>query len=284
LEEGNIMSLEAETSRFVQSNGMRIHYHDLGTGEPLILIHGGGPGAAGWSNYSRNAEVLAKQFRVIVIDLPGYGQSDKKAASESVFEFMSDAVLGLMDALKIDKANFVGNSLGGGTSLKFALRFPERTKRLILMGPAGGLPVFTARPEGAKHLHGYYTGTGPSFDKLKAFLEYLVFDPSQIPDDLLRMRYELSANPEVVANPPLRNLGKQFPADQLWRDALSKLTHKTLLVWGREDRTVTLDSAFVFLKTIPNAQLHVFPNCGHWAQWERADEFNQLVIDFLKSA
>lgn len=275
------MNLETESSRFVESNGMRIHYHDLGAGEPLILIHGGGPGAAGWSNYARNAEVLAKHSRVIVIDLPGYGQSDKRAAPASVFEFMSDTVLGLMDALKIEKASFVGNSLGGGTSLKFALRFPERAKRLILMGPAGGLPVFTARPEGAKHLHAYYNGTGPSFEKLKAFLEYLVHDPSQIPDELLRMRYELSAKPEVVANPPLKNLGKQFPADQLWRDNLAGLTHKTLLVYGREDRTVPLDSAFVFLKVIPHAELHVFPNCGHWAQWERADEFNQLVTDFL---
>jgi 2-hydroxy-6-oxonona-2,4-dienedioate hydrolase/4,5:9,10-diseco-3-hydroxy-5,9,17-trioxoandrosta-1(10),2-diene-4-oate hydrolase len=275
------MSLEAESSRFVQANGMQIHYHDLGQGEPLILIHGGGPGASGWSNYSRNAEELAKHFRVIVIDLPGYGKSDKKASPASVFEFMSDTVLAFMDALKIDKASFVGNSLGGGTSLKFCIRFPDRTNRLILMGAAGGLPVFSGFSEGGKHLFNYYQGTGPSLEKLRAFLNYLVYDPRQVSDELLKLRFEASNDPEIVANPPLRGLARRHPEDELWRERLSDLPHKTLLIWGREDGTVTLDSAFIYLRTLPNAQLHVFPQCGHWAQWERADEFNELVTNFL---
>lgn len=273
--------LQAETGRFADVNGMRIHYHDLGRGEPLIMIHGGGPGAGGWSNYSRNAEVLSRQFRVLVIDLPGFGKSSKKSATGSVFEFMSDAVLGLMEALKLDKASFVGNSLGGGTSLKFCVRFPERVNRLILMGTAGSLPIFTAVSEGGRRLFAYYAGSGPSIDKLRAFLEYLVFDTSAVSDELLKSRYEASLDPEVVANPPLKMLGRH-PADEIWRDRLSQLQHKTLLVWGREDRTVTLDAAFLLLKVLPNAQLHVFPNCGHWAQWERADEFNILVTDFLQ--
>jgi 4,5:9,10-diseco-3-hydroxy-5,9,17-trioxoandrosta-1(10),2-diene-4-oate hydrolase len=274
------MSLEIETGRFVDANGLKIHYHDLGRGAPVILIHGGGPGAGGWSNYSRNIEPLAERFRTIVIDLPGYGQSEKKAATGSVFEFMSDAVCGLMDKIGIEKASFIGNSLGGGTSLKFALRFPDRTERLVLMGPAGGLPVFTAVSEGAKHLRAYYTGAGPSYEKLKNFIEYLVHDISKVPDALIRQRFEISNDPEIVANPPLKMLGR-LPADELWRDRLSGLPHKTLLIWGREDRTVTLDASFVLLRALPNAQLHVFPNCGHWAQWERAEEFNSLVADFL---
>jgi len=278
------MSLEIESGRFVQANGMKIHCHVAGQGAPLVLLHGGGPGAAGWSNYARNIEPLAKQFRVVVIDLPGYGKSDKKSAASNVFEFMSDTVLGVMDALEIPKASFVGNSLGGGTTLKLCVRFPERVERMVLMGPAGGLPLFTSPfSEGAKHLRGYYAGTGPSFEKLKNFLEYLVFDPSQIPDELLRKRFELSTDPEVIANPPLKMLGRS-PGDELWRERLNQLTHRTLLVWGREDRTVTLDSSFILLRALPNAQLHVYPSCGHWAQWERADEFNQLVADFISRA
>jgi len=275
------MTLEVETGQFVQANGLKIHYHALGEGKPVILLHGGGPGAAGWSNYSRNIEPLARTFRTVVIDLPGFGKSDKTASQGSVFEFMSDAVVGVMDALKIDKASFIGNSLGGGTSLKTCVRHPDRVDRMVLMGPAGSLPMFTMLPEGMRLLRSYYSGTGPSLEKLKTFLEYLVFDPSQIPEELLQARYELSCNPEVMANPPMKNMGKQLPADQLWRDNLSALPHKTLLVFGREDRTVPLDAAFILLRTLRNATLHVMPNTGHWAQWERADEFNRLCEEFL---
>ena len=275
------MTLEVETGQFVQANGLKIHYHALGEGKPVILLHGGGSGVVGWSNYSRNIEPLARKFRTIVIDLPGFGKSDKTASQGSVFEFMSDAVIGVMDALKIDKASFIGNSLGGGTSLKTCVRHPARVDRMVLMGPAGSLPMFTMLPEGMRLLRSYYSGSGPSLEKLKTFLEFLVFDPSQISEELLQSRFELSCDPQVVANPPMKNMGKQLPADQLWRDTLSALPHKTLLVFGREDRTVPLDAAFILLRTLPNASLHVMPNTGHWAQWERADEFNQLCENFL---
>jgi len=275
--------LQQSTSRFADVDGMKIHFHDVGTGEPLVLLHGGGPGAAGWSNYSRNVEFFSKRFRTIVIDVPGFGKSTKKSVSKDVLEFMAGAVRGVLDSLGIDKISFVGNSLGGGVSLKFALMHPERVHRLVLMGAGGSLPIFNTMPEGVKHLRGYYGGDGPSFEKLKSFIDCLVFDPSQISDDLLRVRYENSLDPEVVKNPPLKML-MHSPSDQLWRANLGALTQKTLLVWGREDRTVPLDAAFILLRTIPNAYLHVFPQCGHWAQWEKADEFNALVTDFITRA
>ncbi|HVZ45792.1 MAG TPA: alpha/beta fold hydrolase [Ramlibacter sp.] len=275
--------LEQQTSRFCDVGGMTVHFHDLGKGEPLVLLHGGGPGAAGWSNYSRNVAFFAQRFRTIVIDIPGFGKSDKKAASKDVLEFMAGAVRGVLDSLDIPKVSFVGNSLGGGVALKFALMHPERVERLVLMGSGGSIPIFNTMPEGVKHLRGYYGGTGPSFEKLKAFIDCLVFDPSQISDELLRGRYENSLDPEVVENPPLKMLA-QSASDQLWRDNLGTLPHRTLLVWGREDRTVPLDAAFILLRTIPQASLHVFPQCGHWAQWEKADEFNSLVAGFLERA
>jgi 4,5:9,10-diseco-3-hydroxy-5,9,17-trioxoandrosta-1(10),2-diene-4-oate hydrolase len=276
------MTLESDTSREIRTaSGIKVHYHELGTGEPLILIHGGGPGAYGWSNYARNIEHFAKTHRTITVDLPGYGKSDKKTAEGSIYEFLSDAIVGVLDGLGIAKASFIGNSLGGGTSLKLALRHPDRVDKLILMGAGGGLPVFSTVSEGIRHIAGYYAGDGPSFAKLKAFVQYMVHDPSTVTDEMIEARYQVSRDPETAANPPLKGLG-MHPGDHLWRDRLDLLTHKSLLVWGREDRTITLDNAFVFLRAIPNAQLHVFPQCGHWAQWEKADEFNALVSDFLE--
>lgn len=275
------MSLEMESSRTVRVGDLTVHYHDLGSGDQtVILLHGGGPGASGWSNYSRNAEAFAAKFRTIIVDLPGFGKSTKRAATESVFMFMSDVMAGFMDALQIESASFVGNSLGGGTSLKFCVRFPKRVERLVLMGTAGSVPIFSPLSEGAKRLFGYYRGEGPTLEKLKGVVECLVADPAAVPEELLRQRLELSKDPEIVASPPLKMLGRH-PADDIWRDRLSALEHKTLLVWGREDQTVPLDSAFILLRTIRNAQLHVFPRCGHWAQWEVAEEFNRLVTDFL---
>lgn len=275
------MSLEEQTSRTAQVGGLTLHYHELGTGErTVIMLHGGGPGAAGWSNYSRNAEAFAAHFRTIIVDLPGFGGSSKVAASESVFEFLSTAVMGLMDYLEIEKASLVGNSLGGGTALRLCLRAPERVERLVLMGPAGSVPLFSPLSEGATALFNYYRNGGPSMEKLRRVVECLVADPSSVSDELLNKRLELSRDPAVVASPPLKMLGRH-PDDELWRAPLGKLKQHVLLIWGREDKTVPVDAAFILLRALRNVQLHIFSRCGHWAQWERSEEFNRLAIDFI---
>jgi len=83
-----------------------------------------------------------------------------------------------------------------------------------------------------------------------------------------------------MANPPLRGRGAN-PADDLWRRPLYQLRHPILVIWGREDRVLPVDAAFVLMKALPNAEMHIFPECGHWAQWEKADRFNGLVATFL---
>ncbi len=275
------MTLTREsTARFVQVRQWRIHYHEAGSGYPLICIHGSGPGASGWSNYQRNVEALSERFRTILVDLPGYGQSDKVPIQGGRFAFYSRAVRDFMDALGMERAHFIGNSLGAGIALKLALDWPERVGRLVLMGPGGMLPVFSSQPsEGIKRLWDYYAPPGPSPEKLRAFVEIMVYDQSQVTEELIKERYEASIDPKVVANPPV---GRQVSAqtEELWRD-LPRVTHKTLVVWGRDDRVVPFDNAFILLRLMPDVRLHIFGQCGHWAQWEHAEEFNRLVIDFL---
>ena len=272
---------EEETSRYVQAGPLRVHYNEAGKGEPLICIHGGGPGASGWSNYRRNIGPLSQHFRTILIDLPGYGKSDKTIHLEGGrFAFYAGVVKDFMDALGIERSHFLGNSLGGGTTLKFALEHPQRAGRLVLMGPAGMIGPFCPQPsEGLKVLWRYYDPPGPSLERLRAFVEVMVYDPSQITDDLLQERFQASIQPEVMANPPLgRHVASR--AEELWRE-LPRIHHKTLVIWGRDDRVLPLDHAFVMLRLMPDVRLHVFANCGHWAQWEQAEEFNRLVISFL---
>ena len=273
---------EAGTSKFVQAGKVRVHYNEAGTGEPLVLIHGGGPGATGWSNYQRNVEELSKHFRCIMIDLPGFGKTDKVRPDTGLFAFFAEVIRDMLNELKIDKAHFIGNSLGGGTALKFALDYPDRAGRLVLMGPGGSVPLFTPWPsEGIKHLFSFYEGEGPTMAKLKAFIDVMVVDKSELTEALYEQRFKSATDPETVKNPPLR-MRKGMPLEELWKENLAGLKHDVLLIWGREDRVIPLDMSLFLLNRIQKAQLHVFPNCGHWAQWEKAPEFNRIVSGFIK--
>jgi pimeloyl-ACP methyl ester carboxylesterase len=150
------------------------------------------------------------------------------------------------------------------------------------MGAAGGLPIFTPQPtEGIKHLLGYYEPPGPSLEKLRAFLNVMVYDGSQLTDELIKERFAASTQPDLLANPMLSR-SRPVAIEPLWQK-LANVRHKTLIIWGRDDRTVTLDGAFIMLNQMPDVRLHIFGKCGHWAQWEKAPEFNRLVIDFLSA-
>ena len=273
---------EEGTSKFVQAGKVRVHYNEAGSGDPLVLIHGGGPGATGWSNYQRNVEELSKHFRCIMIDLPGFGKTDKVRPDTGLFAFFAEVIRDMLDELKIPKAHFIGNSLGGGTALKFALDYPDRAGRLVLMGPGGSVPLLTPWPsEGIKHLFSFYEGEGPSMAKLKAFIDVMVVDKSELTEELYQQRFKSATDPETVKNPPLR-MRKGMPLEELWKENLAGLKHEVMLIWGREDRVIPLDMSLFLLNRIQKAQLHVFPNCGHWAQWEKAPEFNRIVSGFIK--
>jgi 4,5:9,10-diseco-3-hydroxy-5,9,17-trioxoandrosta-1(10),2-diene-4-oate hydrolase len=279
----------ASTSRTVEAGGSRLHYHEAGTatGTPVVLLHGGGPGATAWSNFGRNLPVFGERFRTLMVDLPGFGGSDGPAGDGHYFTVAADALAALFDELGIARVHLVGNSLGGGVSVRFALRYPDRAERLVLMGPGGiGLNVFAPDPtEGIKRLTEFPAPPGPSREKLAAFLRTLVYDQSLITDELIDERFATASGPQTMR--AMAALGASFndPARYeeglLWREAY-RLRQPVLLVWGREDRANPLDGALVALKVIRNAQLHVFGGCGHWAQVERFDEFNELTIAFLE--
>jgi 4,5:9,10-diseco-3-hydroxy-5,9,17-trioxoandrosta-1(10),2-diene-4-oate hydrolase len=276
------MSLQETSSRFADVKGTRVHYHDMGEGPAVILIHGSGPGASGWSNYNRNVDALSKQFKLIIPDLPGFGQSDMKPVDAKVPGWWSDIMLGLMDGLGIGKAHFVGNSMGGMVTLKLALEHPERVDRMLLMGPGGGHPVFSTWPSpGIINLVTAYEGDGITAEKVKGFISQSLFNQSLITDELVAQRLEAAMDPRIVSQPPMRP-GPGGPPEDLWRDArLTRLPHETLIVWGREDRVLPLDNGMILLKQIQRAQLHVIPQCGHWVMWEQAAEFNRIALSFF---
>jgi pimeloyl-ACP methyl ester carboxylesterase len=266
-----------------------VHYHDLGEGETLVLLHGGGPGASAWSNFKQNLEQLAERFRVLLVDLPGYGRSALPELSGGLFETYASSVAGLLDQLGLGAVHLLGNSLGGGTSVKLVLDHPDRVDRLILMGPAGAtLPILTPSPsEGLKELFGFYQPPGPSKERLAKVLSLMVHQPGGVPADVLDERFAAATEPDAVAmaQAVFSAVGSgtgAMQAEELWRD-VHRIQQKTLITWGRDDRVLPLDGALFMLKYMPDARLHVFPNCGHWAQLEHAAEFNRLAIEFLSA-
>ena len=251
---------------------------------PLVMLHGGGPGASAWSNFGRALPHFAASYRTLLVDQPGFGASDKPPVVGNYYRHSADYVVKLLDELGIERIHLLGNSLGGGTAMRLALSYPDRVGRLILMGPGGlSLNLFHADPtEGVQRLMDF--GADPTPERLRAFISTMVVNQKLVTDELVAERFADATAPG--AQDAMRSMGMSFwnpetaEDGMLWREA-HKLRKHTLLTWGREDRVNPLDGAFTALKLIPKAQLHVFPNCGHWAQIEAAEEFAEISTAFL---
>lgn len=277
----------AVTSRFISVGQRQIHLSEIGSGHPLLMLHGGGPGASGLSNFIRNIEALSQHFRVLIPDMPGYGRSSKGVKRSDPFGDLAESMLGLLDALDIPCAHVVGNSYGGACALRMALDQPKRVSALVLMGPGGinttrGLPT-----AGLNCLLNYYSGQGPSREKLASFIrEYLVADGSQIPEAVIEERYQSSIDPEVIAAPPLRrpnSLAAALRMDFTRDRRLAKCQTPTLVLWGTADKVNRPSGGTTLQKIMPFCDLYLFSNTGHWVQWERAEVFNAVTAAFLRS-
>ena len=256
-----------------------------GDGPAVVLLHGGGPGASGQSNYVRNIEPLSEHFRVIVPDMPGYGRSTKGIDQRDPFGDLAGAIRGLLDELGLRSAHLVGNSYGGSAALRLALDTPARVDRLVLMGP-GGIGTTRALPTpGLQKLLAYYGGSGPSRSKLEEFIRtYLVHDGTAIPAESIEARYQASIDPDVIANPPLQRpsslrtlLRMDFTRDR----RLSQLRTPALAIWGAQDKVNRPSGGHTLARTMRHCDLLQVAHTGHWVQWEHAGLFNKTVREFL---
>jgi 4,5:9,10-diseco-3-hydroxy-5,9,17-trioxoandrosta-1(10),2-diene-4-oate hydrolase len=274
--------------RTVPVGTRQIFLSEAGTGDVVLLLHGGGPGASGVSSYVKNIDALARHFRVLVPDLPGYGQSSKGINPNDPFGDLAMAMLGLLDQLGIQRAHIIGNSLGGACALRMAIERPWAVDRLILLAPGGidstrGLPT-----PGLKRLLGYYKGQGPSPEKLAALTRGdLVYDGRHITEEMLQEQFLASIDPAVLSNPPLQN-PKGIPnfskLDFTRNKRLGKVQNRTLLFWGTNDRISRPASAHSLQRRLQNCDVVLYNKTGHWIQWERAHEFNAAATSFLTRA
>lgn len=274
------MVLDAEKlfGHFVQAGGVRVHYGEAGIGHPVICLHGTGPGANAWANFRPNAAALAGRYRTLLVDLPRFGRSEKVVVKAPRLDYLSGVIRAFMDALDLERAHFVGNSMGAQVAIKLAIDTPDRVGRMVLVAPAPiAHSVFGPMPtETVRMIAEYYGGAGPSLEKMRLLMRSLVYDPASLSEALIRERYEASIDPEVLAV----NTGPHW-AHQSLEHELDKARCPTLLVWGQDDRASPLDHALVMLRKMPQAHLHVFARCGHSVQLEHPEAFNRLALDFL---
>ncbi|MCQ4079217.1 alpha/beta fold hydrolase [Streptomyces sp. RB6PN25] len=272
------MTLTAESGgRLVDAGGIATHYHEAGTGEPVLLLHGSGPGVSAWANWRLTIPTLSRHFRVLAPDSVGFGYTERPQDVRYSLQTWIDHVWTFMDAHGIARAAVVGNSLGGRIALGMAAQRPERVSRMVLMGAPGvGMRI----TEGLRALRAYE----PSLESMRDLLvRYFAVDPSIITDDLVRARYEASVAPgayeayrAMFFDP--RHAGSDLAITE---EEVTGITTPTLLVHGREDKVVPVDVAWTMSQLLPTADLHVFARCGHWTQIERSAEFCDVVRSFL---
>jgi 2-hydroxy-6-oxo-octa-2,4-dienoate hydrolase len=261
----------------IDAGGIKTNYLEAGSGPPLVLVHGSGPGVTAYANWRLTMSDLAWHFRVLAPDMAGFGFSDKPTAQGYSMTGWVDQLVGFLDALGIERASLVGNSFGGGLGIRMAVEHPERLDRLVLMGSMGVTFPIT---EGLDQVWGYQ----PSFENMRRVLDYFAYDRDLVSDELAEVRYRAALAPGVQ-----EAFSAMFPAPrQRWVEAMSTpedriraIGHETLIIHGRDDQVIPLSNAYRLLGLIERAELHVFGRCGHWSQIEWAAEFNALLVRFL---
>ncbi len=269
-----------EIGQRIRTGSFETNLHDLGQGAPLLMIHGSGPGVSAYANWRLAMPALAAARRVIAPDMVGFGFTDRPAGVAYTMATWVQQALDVLDALGVQQADVVGNSFGGGLALALAIQAPQRVRRLVLMGSVG---VPFAITEGLDAVWGYQ----PSFESMRRLMDWFAFDRSLVTDELAQLRYQASIRPGFQ-----ESFAAMFPAPrQRWVDAMASaeaniraLPHQTLVIHGREDQVIPLQTSLTLATLIPRAQLHVFGQCGHWTQIEHAARFNRLVADFLAEA
>jgi pimeloyl-ACP methyl ester carboxylesterase len=265
------------TGRTIEAAGISTHYHEAGSGQPVLLLHGSGPGVSAWANWHLTIPALAQRYRVIAPDLVGFGHTERPQDIHYSLRTWTDHVWSFLDALGIQQTSLVGNSLGGRIGLGMAAQRPDRLHRMVLMGAPGvGMTV----TDGLRALREYE----PSEENMRQLLlSWFAVDPAIITGDLVTSRHEASVAPgafeayrDMFFSP--RHAGSELGITE---EQVKAVSTRTLLVHGREDKVVPVEVAWNMVRLLPDADLAVFARCGHWTQIERADDFNDLVGNFL---
>jgi len=280
------MTTHAVQAHVITVNERKIAYHEAGEGPTLLLLHGSGPGVTGMENFSANIAAYAPHFRTIVPDLPGYGGSDPIDGPPD--QATAKAVVDFMETLGLTAAALLGNSFGGIVAARIAAQWPDRVVKLITVGGLG-FNVFAPFPNEGINLLSEFA-EDPTRARIAQWLRSMVHDKSIVTDAMIDRRLTQALEPKTLATTKMmysraaiQALANFVAGPHAFKsiDFLPLIQCPTLLTWGRDDRVSQLDRAMLPMRLIPQCELHVFPNCGHWAMIERKKEFEATTLSFL---
>jgi pimeloyl-ACP methyl ester carboxylesterase len=277
-------------SSFVNVGGIKTHYIEAGDGEPVVLVHGAGPGASGWSGWRQAIPVLGQHFRVYAIDTLGFGLTDKPSDIVYSDQACVNHLAGFIDALCLDQVLLCGNSRGAYMGAKYMLDHPHRVRRLLMISSgsianAMGVERTSSQMGGMDALEAY-DGTPAG---MRRFMEVIVADHSKITDELIRQRVAYAALPghDYVrkSQREYRRSLKTNPNERQLFDIRHRLPAVNIpmhMVWGAKDNFAPPEFADRLRAMLPNVTFEMFENSGHQAQNDECDRFNETAIRFFK--
>jgi 4,5:9,10-diseco-3-hydroxy-5,9,17-trioxoandrosta-1(10),2-diene-4-oate hydrolase len=262
--------------RFAElETGLRLHYLDIGQGPVVVWLHGSGPGASGHSNFKGNYPAFVEAgFRNIVLDLPGFGRSDKPADAHYNLDFFVANLNALLKTIGVERCTLLGNSLGGAIALGQALAHPETVERLILMAPGGVEERETYfRMEGIVRMVETFARGPMGMPEMRHVMSLQVYDPTLLDDGILAER-------AAVAPLQPANLFTTMMVPNMTA-RLHEIEAPIFGFWGTDDKFNPHTGALKVVEHAPNARMILLNRCGHWVQVEHRDLFNRNCIDFL---
>jgi len=272
----NSPDLPIPLDRFVElDSGLRLHYLYIGDGPVVVWLHGSGPGASGYSNFKGNYPAFAAAgFRNIVLDLPGFGRSDKPADVQYNLDFFVSSLNAFLKKIGVARCTLLGNSLGGAIALGQALAHPETVERLILMAPGGVEERETYfRMEGILRMVETFAKGPMGPAEMRHVMSLQVFDPSLLDDRIINERAAIA---------PLQpaNLFSTMMVPNM-TSRLHEIGVPIFGFWGANDKFNPHAGMLKVIENAPNARMILLNQCGHWVQVEHRELFNRSCIDFL---
>jgi pimeloyl-ACP methyl ester carboxylesterase len=268
---------DPEVGRSINAAGITTNYHDLGSGRPVLLIHGSGPGVTAWANWRQTLPALAEFCRPIAPDIVGFGYSERPAEARYGKELWLRHLVGFLDALELQEVDIIGNSFGGALALSLVTAFPERVRRIVLMGSVG---VPFQLTEGLNSVWGYE----PSKENMWNLLRTFAYNHDLLSESLAESRFQGSVRPgyqetfsRMFAPPRQQGIDALAVAEE----QIAAIQQPTLIIHGRDDKVIPTQTSERLFRLVPHSELHMFSECGHWVQIEKAQQFNQLVRNFL---